>query len=216
MAVRIRLKRLGRRHRPFYRVCAMDGKSPRDGRALEELGTYDPMIRETDARALLNGERIAYWVSQGAQPTDKVQVLINKYGKDGTHLDAQQTALERLRQSKPTAPPAEPLPKFEEETPPAAAVEDAPAEAAPAEAAPAEGAPAEAAPAEEAPAEAAPAEEAPAEAAPAEAAPAEEAPAEEAPAEEAPAEEAPADDSTEDAPAEEAAEADSEEEKTEE
>ncbi len=57
------MKKLGRKHRPFFRICAMDIRVPRDGRVLEELGTYDPMIRETDARALLNGERIKYWLS---------------------------------------------------------------------------------------------------------------------------------------------------------
>ena len=51
---------------------------------IEELGIYDPMVRETDARAILNGERIAYWIGVGAQPSDKVKVLIKKYGKDGT------------------------------------------------------------------------------------------------------------------------------------
>ena len=49
MAVRIRMKKFGRRHRPFYRICAMDARSPRDGRVLEELGTYDPMVPEVDA-----------------------------------------------------------------------------------------------------------------------------------------------------------------------
>lgn len=105
MAVRIRLKRMGRRHRPFFRVCAMDSRSPRDGRVIEELGYYDPMVAETDARAVLQGERIDYWLGVGAQPTEKVSVLIKKYGKDGTHLDAQAAALERLAQSRPTAPP---------------------------------------------------------------------------------------------------------------
>ncbi|MDP7205179.1 MAG: 30S ribosomal protein S16 [Pirellulaceae bacterium] len=189
MAVRIRLKRLGRRHRPYYRVCAMDSKTPRDGKAIEELGSYDPMIRETDARAILNGDRIAYWVSQGAKPTEKVQILINKYGQEGTHLEQQQAALERLAGSKPTAPPPEPIPVFEEETP-ADADTDAPASDETA----AEETPA----AEEAPAEEAPAEEAPAEEAPAEEAPAEEAPAEEAAAEETPAEETTEEKSTED------------------
>ena len=61
---------------------------PRDGRVLEELGTYDPMVPETDARAMLNGERINYWLSVGAQPSDKVRVLIKKYGSAGTHLEA--------------------------------------------------------------------------------------------------------------------------------
>ena len=84
MAVRIRLKRMGRTHRPFYRICAMDARAPRDGRVIEELGYYDPMVRETDARAVLNGERIDYWLGVGAQPSDKVKVLIRKYGSSGT------------------------------------------------------------------------------------------------------------------------------------
>lgn len=96
MAVRIRLKKMGRKARPFFRVCAMDQRSPRDGRAIEELGTYDPMVPETDARAILNGDRINYWLSVGAQPSPKVATLIKKYGKDGSHLDAQKEALDRL------------------------------------------------------------------------------------------------------------------------
>ncbi len=94
------MKKMGRKHRPFYRVCAMDIRVPRDGRILEELGTYDPMVRETDARALLNGDRIKYWLSVGAQPSDKVSVLIKKYGAEGTHLEAQRLALARLAQGK--------------------------------------------------------------------------------------------------------------------
>ncbi len=98
MAVRIRMKQMGRKHRPYYRICAIDGRSPRDGRVLEELGTYDPMVPETDARATLNGERIQYWVSVGAKPSDNVAVLIKKYGPNGTHVVAQQAAIERLAQ----------------------------------------------------------------------------------------------------------------------
>ena len=75
----------------------MDSRRPRDGRVLEELGTYDPMIKETDARAKLNGERIDYWLSVGAQPSDNVRVLIKKYGTEGSHLAQQHDALERLR-----------------------------------------------------------------------------------------------------------------------
>ena len=96
MAVRIRMKRLGRRHRPFFRICAMDVHTPRDGRAIEELGTYDPMLRDTDARAVLKGERIDYWLSVGAQPSDKVKVLIKKYGTNGTHLAQQEESLQKL------------------------------------------------------------------------------------------------------------------------
>ena len=98
MAVRIRMKKFGRKHRPFFRIVAVDGRRPRDGRVLEELGTYDPLVPETDARALLNGERIAYWVGVGAQPSDKCAVLIKKYGQNGTCLEAQKSALERLAQ----------------------------------------------------------------------------------------------------------------------
>ncbi|MCL2347835.1 MAG: 30S ribosomal protein S16, partial [Planctomycetaceae bacterium] len=100
MAVRIRMKKLGRLHRPFFRLCATDARTPRDGRVLEELGTYDPLVPEVDARALLNADRIAYWLSVGALPSDKAAVLIKKYGPNGTHLDAQRAALERLAQSR--------------------------------------------------------------------------------------------------------------------
>ena len=104
MSVRIRMKKMGRKHRPFYRICAMDIRVPRDGRILEELGTYDPMVPETDARAILNGERIKYWLGVGAQPSDKVSVLIKKYGAEGTHLEAQRLALVRLAQGKRSSP----------------------------------------------------------------------------------------------------------------
>ncbi len=96
MAVKIRMKMMGRKHRPFFRVCAMDCRSPRDGRVIEELGTYDPMIRETDARAVLKGDRIDYWLGVGAQPSPKVAVLIKKYGSAGSHLQQQTDAIERL------------------------------------------------------------------------------------------------------------------------
>ena len=175
MAVRIRMKKMGRRHRPFFRVVAVDGRAARDGKVIEYLGHYDPLLKETDARARLNAERIDYWLSVGAQPSEKVGVLIKKYGTNGTHLEAQAAALERMSANKPTAPPAVAIPKPSAETP---ASEEAPAEGG-----------SEDAPAAEAPAEA-PSGDAPA----AEETPAPEAPAEEAPAAEAPAEEAPAED----------------------
>ena len=121
MSVRIRMKKMGRKHRPFYRICAMELRVPRDGRVLEELGTYDPMVPETDARAILNTERIKYWVSVGAQPSDKVGVLIKKYGAAGTHVEAQRLALARLAQGRRQTPPR---PVVQ----PAAAPAEAPAE----------------------------------------------------------------------------------------
>lgn len=111
MSVRIRMKQFGRKHRPYYRICAMDIRRPRDGRVLEELGTYDPMVPETDARALLNSERIAYWLSVGAQPSDAVRVLIKKYGANGTHVSAQQAAIERLAQTRRRPEPPALLPR---------------------------------------------------------------------------------------------------------
>ena len=151
MSVRIRLKKMGRTHRPFFRVCAMDQRSPRDGRVIEELGYYDPMCPETDARAQLKADRIDHWISVGAQPSEKVAVLIKKYGTDGTHLDAQKEALERLgkRKEYTPAPAAPPQPAAVE----APAAEEAPAEEAPAEEAAAEEAPVEAAAETEAAAE---------------------------------------------------------------
>ena len=78
--VRLRMKSFGRRHRPFFRICAMDARSPRDGRSIEELGHYDPMVRNKEARTVLDVNRIRYWLSVGAQPSEKVQALLNKHG----------------------------------------------------------------------------------------------------------------------------------------
>src|SRR5262245_24230106 len=90
------MKMMGRKHRPYFRICAVDSRNPRDGRVLEELGTYDPMVSDTDARALLNNERISYWLGVGAQPSVNVRALIKKYGEGGTHVAAQAKARERL------------------------------------------------------------------------------------------------------------------------
>ena len=116
MAVRIRMKMFGRRHRPFFRVCVTDTRNPRDGRVLEEVGYYDPMVPETDARAVLNGARIDYWISVGAKPSDNVAVLIKKYGTSGTHLEEQKIAVERLasKRRRPSVPTD--LPKTEKVT----------------------------------------------------------------------------------------------------
>ena len=120
MAVRIRMKKMGRRHRPFFRICAMDKRTPRDGRVIEELGYYDPMVKETDARAVLKKERIDYWLSVGAQPSGKVATLIKKYGSRGTHLEQQQAAFDRLS-IRPQAPEPEAIPLPSKEPEPTAA-----------------------------------------------------------------------------------------------
>jgi len=113
VAVCLRMKKLGRAHRAFFRICAVDRRIPRDGRVLEELGTYDPSVPETDARAILNRERVDYWLSVGAQPSEKVAILIKKYGTGGTHLRAQEQALAKLSAPRaiPDPGPAASLPK---------------------------------------------------------------------------------------------------------
>ena len=79
MAVRIRMKQMGRKHRHYYRIVAIDGRQPRDGRIIEELGSYDPMVKNTDDRVRLNPARIKYWLSVGAQPSEKVAIFLKKY-----------------------------------------------------------------------------------------------------------------------------------------
>ena len=111
MAVRIRMKRMGRRHRPFFRICVMDARAPRDGKVLEEVGVYDPMVPDTDARVVLNHERVSHWLSVGAQPTEKVAVLIKKYGPGGTRVEQNKAAREKLLMAKPVPPAPKPAVK---------------------------------------------------------------------------------------------------------
>src|SRR5262245_8706952 len=128
------MKKLGRNHQPFFRICAIDSRAPRDGKIIEELGHYDPLVKDTDARAILKSERIAYWLSVGAQPSEKVSILIKKYGQNGSRLAEQQAALERIKTTRPQAPapyipPPKPEPEPAAEAPPAeGAAAEAPAE----------------------------------------------------------------------------------------
>ena len=79
--VRIRLKRLGRKNRPHYRIAAFDGRAPRDGRSLdEELGIYDPLEPDNTKKVTLNRERIVAWLDKGAQPTRAVAAILKKNG----------------------------------------------------------------------------------------------------------------------------------------
>ena len=81
MAVRIRMKMMGRKHRPYFRIVAIDHRQPRNGRVIEELGSYDPMIRNTDERVKLKPDRIKYWMGVGAIPSERVATLLKKYMK---------------------------------------------------------------------------------------------------------------------------------------
>jgi small subunit ribosomal protein S16 len=78
MAVKIRLARHGAKKRPFYRIVAADSESPRDGRFLEKLGTYNPL--QDPIEVVLNTDRIKYWISQGATPTDTVRSILKREG----------------------------------------------------------------------------------------------------------------------------------------
>ena len=80
MAVRLRLKRFGRRHKSFFRLSAMDCRSPRDGRVIEELGWYDPNAKEPEKQVALNRERIEHWLRTGAQPSETVRDLLKRQG----------------------------------------------------------------------------------------------------------------------------------------
>lgn len=74
--VRIRLQRLGRPHRPFYRINAVDQRTKRDGKFIEEVGWYDPMVKDPSKQLSLNAERIKHWLSVGAQPSDTVADML--------------------------------------------------------------------------------------------------------------------------------------------
>jgi len=80
MAVKLRLKKFGRRHRSFFRLGAMDTRCPRDGRVIEELGWYDPTAKVPEKQISLNRERIEYWLGVGAQPSETVRQLLEHNG----------------------------------------------------------------------------------------------------------------------------------------
>lgn len=80
MAVRIRLKRMGRIHRAFYRICVMDSRTRRDGRAIEELGFYDPHVAEESKKYRINQDRAEYWMGVGALPSPTCLQIFLKNG----------------------------------------------------------------------------------------------------------------------------------------
>lgn len=158
MALKIRLARGGAKKRPFYQIVVADARSPRDGRFVEKVGSYNPMLpKESQDRVKLVEDRIKYWLSKGAQPTDRVALFLGK-----ADLIKMPEIRETPKKSAPKAKAQERLKEAEaakaEKEAALAEAEAAPAEEAKVE----EAAPAAEAPAEEAPAEAAPEAEAPA------------------------------------------------------
>ena len=130
MAMKIRLARGGSKKRPFYRIVAADSRMPRDGRFIEKLGTYNPLLpKDSEERVKMDVERVQHWLSQGAQPTDRVARMLEAAGlKEKT---------ERNNPNKGT--PGKKAQERAEEKAAKAAEASAPAEAeAPAEDAPAE------------------------------------------------------------------------------
>ena len=134
MAMKIRLARGGSKKRPFYRIVAADSRMPRDGRFIEKLGTYNPLLpKDSEERVKMDAERIQYWIGQGAQPTDRVARMLEAAGlKDKAERNnpqkgtpgkkAQERAEEKAAKAAEAAAPAE-----------EASAEDAPAEEAAAE-----------------------------------------------------------------------------------
>ena len=78
MAVKIRLKRMGAKKTPFYRVVVADSRYPRDGRFIEEIGTYNPLVNPAEVK--IDAEKVTKWMKNGAQPTDTVKSLLKKAG----------------------------------------------------------------------------------------------------------------------------------------
>jgi small subunit ribosomal protein S16 len=73
------MKMMGRKHRQYFRIVAIDHRQPRDGRVIEELGSYDPQVRNTEERVKLKPDRIKYWMSVGALPSENVTIFLKKY-----------------------------------------------------------------------------------------------------------------------------------------
>ena len=145
MAMKIRLARGGSKKRPFYRIVAADSRMPRDGRFIEKLGTYNPLLpKDSEERVKMNMERVQYWLDQGAQPTDRISRFLEAAGV----LEKKERA--NLKKGEPGQKAKD---RAEEKAAKAAEAAAAPAEEAAAEEPVAEEAPADEAPADEAPAE---------------------------------------------------------------
>ncbi|HEY6071488.1 MAG TPA: 30S ribosomal protein S16 [Chthoniobacterales bacterium] len=133
MAVAIRLRREGALNRPYFKVVVADKRSPRDGKFIEIVGTYDPKKRGMNSTLKL--ERIEYWISKGAQPSDTVRSLIKK-NKDPEKAAKKMAAIEAKKAAKPKAAPkteAAPAAAPAAEAAPAPAAEPPAAETAPEE-----------------------------------------------------------------------------------
>jgi small subunit ribosomal protein S16 len=98
MAVKLRLKRMGRKNHAFYRLNAIDSRSPRDGRVIEELGFFDPHLKDQTKQFVVKLDRCKYWLDTGAVPSETVSSLLKKNG-----LEHKQLRLPRPGKPKPVA-----------------------------------------------------------------------------------------------------------------
>lgn len=120
MAVRIRLSRGGSKKRPFYRIVAADQRAPRDGRFIEKLGTYNPLLpKDHEQRLVVDAEKVKSWISKGAQPTERLQKLFANLG-----LCAAPTIRNQPKKSAPKAKAVERMKAKEEAAKAAAASEE--------------------------------------------------------------------------------------------
>ena len=97
MAVKIRMTRMGRRHRPFFRINAVESRAPRDGRIIEKLGHYDPIEKDVQKQIVLNRERIEYWLSQGAIPSDTVSEILLRNGIKNKYAEEKEARMKKAR-----------------------------------------------------------------------------------------------------------------------
>jgi small subunit ribosomal protein S16 len=97
MAVKLRLMRMGRRHRPFFRINAVDVRTPRDGKILEKLGHYDPIEKDPAKQVVLKRERVQYWLEKGAIPTDTVSQILLRQGIKHKYAEEKAARLAKAR-----------------------------------------------------------------------------------------------------------------------
>ena len=97
MAVKIRMTRMGRRHRPFFRINAVESRTPRDGRILEKLGHYDPIEKNEEKQVVINKERIEFWIAKGAIASDTCAEIFKKYGITSPQYEAKLLRRQRAK-----------------------------------------------------------------------------------------------------------------------
>ena len=123
MAVKIRLRRMGAKKSPFYRVVVADSRSPRDGKCIEEIGYFNPMVEPAEIK--LDMEKVEKWIKNGAQPTERVKSIINSQ-KSKADVEKNTKAKAKAKATTKTKKKAEPKPETKVEAKAEAAAETEP------------------------------------------------------------------------------------------